>query len=161
MNRKALRAAQKYLTYYKNDVRKRIVDIRRLSKDHTTQEIILFLKDYLREKEKGLQNMLLIDRTNKRVDEMVAAIFRLHMAINTIEEEKDVLHFAKDYERRETLIIKPRKEVGSIGEVKQGAGTGSQFCQRDCGGDCGSGKWKDQDHDGADRDTGHKTRRAA
>ena len=84
MNRKALRAAQKYLTYYKNDVRKRIVDIRRLSKDHTTQEIILFLKDYLREKEKGLQNMLLIDRTNKRADEMIAAIFRLYMAINTI-----------------------------------------------------------------------------
>ena len=57
MNKKSMRAAQKYLTCYKNDIRKRIVDIRRLSRDHTTQEIIAFLKDYLREKEKGLKNM--------------------------------------------------------------------------------------------------------
>ena len=161
MNKKVIRAAQKYLTYYKNDIRKRVVDIRRLSKDHTTQEIVTFLKEYLREKERGLKNMLIIDRTNRRVDEMIAAIFRLHMAIITLEEERDMLQFAKEHERREMLIIKPRKEVIGIDGIEQGAGTGSQLYQGNRGSDSRTRKRKDQDHDGENRDTGHETRRAA
>jgi hypothetical protein len=161
MNKNAMRAAQKYLTYYKNDIRKRIVDIRRLSKDHTTQEIIAFLKEYLREKERGLKNMLLIDRTNRRVDEMIAAIFRLYMAVNTLEEERDILQFSKESERRKILIIKPRKEVSGIDGIEQGAGTGGQLYKRDSSRDCGPGQRENEDHDGANWYPGHETRRAA
>jgi len=161
MNKKSMRAAQKYLTCYKNDIRKRIVDIRRLSRDHTTQEIIAFLKDYLREKEKGLKNMLLIDRTNRRVDEMIAAIFRLYMAIQVLEEDRAVLQFAKQDESREKMIIKSGKEVSGIDATEQGATTGGRLYQGDSGRDRRPGQREDQDHDGENRYPGHETRRAA
>jgi len=90
MTKMILLEAQQYLTIEKDDGYKQIINIHDLMKRHKADEVIQFLKDYLHEKEKALRNLLLMDKTQKRVDEYVAAMFRMHMAIKTLEEGKEV-----------------------------------------------------------------------
>lgn len=90
MTKMIILEAQDYLTMEKEDGYKRIVDIHDLMKRHNVSEVILFLKDYFHEKEKALRNLLLMDKTQKRIDEYVAAMFRMAMAIKTLEEAKEV-----------------------------------------------------------------------
>jgi hypothetical protein len=98
--------AQDYLTIKNNDQIKRIVDIDTLRMNHSTIEIITFLKGYLKEKEKSLKNVILIDKTHCKVDEIVTVMFRLHMSIKTLEDGN--------------CIYLERKEVRKVVKFKQG-----------------------------------------
>ena len=80
--------AQQYLTIEKDDGFKRIVNIEDLMKRHGPNKVILFLKEYLKDKEKGLRNLILMDKSQKRIDEYIAAMFRMYMAIKTLEAGK-------------------------------------------------------------------------
>jgi hypothetical protein len=91
--------AQDYLTIENEGIRKRIIDLDSLIKRHSMDEIISFLKSYLGEKNKALKNLILMDKTQRRVDETVIAMFRIHMAIKLLEDGKEVKAFELSQQR--------------------------------------------------------------
>jgi hypothetical protein len=91
--------AQDYLTIENNGMKKRIIDLDSLMKRHSMDEIISFLKDYLGEKNRALKNLILIDKTQRRVDEAVITMFRLTMAIKLLEDGKEVKQFELSQQR--------------------------------------------------------------
>ena len=59
MTEEIIYEAQQYLTIEKDDGFRRIVNIEDLIKRHNPDKVILFLKEYLKDKEKGLRKRLL------------------------------------------------------------------------------------------------------
>ena len=101
--------AQDYLTIESEGIRKRIIDLDSLIKRHSMDEIISFLKSYLGEKNKALKNLILMDKTQRRVDETVIAMFRIHMAIKLLEDGKEVKAFELSQQRaKESRTIHKR-----------------------------------------------------
>jgi len=141
-------AAQDYLTIEKNEVRKRIVDIEALHKTHSIQVIISFLKEYLKSKERALKNLIMIDKTQRRVDETVVTMFRLSMAIKTLEDDLSIVNITG-------------KEVKKLVQLKQGTEKGSRIPKRNSRCNSRSRKWENPHHDGKDRTTGQGIQRAA
>ena len=140
MTKQSIIEAQEYLRVKTVYGCKRIIDIKSLLESHNDSEVIKFLKDYLREKEKTLKNMILIDKSHPGVDQIVAAMFRISMAIKSLEEGEGV----KLLERSQ-----------------QGAEKSGRFHKRDSGGHRGPGIGKDPGHDGKDRKPGQTIQRAA
>ena len=81
--------AQEYLTINTKDEKKRIVDINSLLKKHRQGAVVLFLEQVLREQERQLKKQITTDKTSTDVNETIATMFRLHMAIKTIEQERE------------------------------------------------------------------------
>ena len=101
--------AQDYLTIENEGIRKRIIDLDSLIKRHSMDEVISFLKSYLGEKNKALRNLILMDKTQRRVDETVIAMFRIHMAIKLLEDGKEVKAFELSQQRaRESRTFQKR-----------------------------------------------------
>jgi len=140
MNEAIISEAQDYLTVEKDEGYKRIVDIINLLQSHSTNEVILFLKDYLKGKEQALRNLILIDKTHRRIDQYVSAMFRITMAIKTLEEGE---------------------EVKIIEISKSGAKEGGRIHKRNSSGNNGTRSWKNRSHDAADRFARNSTQRAA
>ncbi len=135
-----IREAQEYLTIKKDGEIQLIVGLDYLSENHSRQEIIQFLKDYLREKEKFLKELILGDKSNNQIDQTVAVMFRIHMAISLIEN---------------------RMEVNNIVRLKQGAAKSRHVRKRNRRRHRSARVRQDKNHDGKDWQTGHRTRRAA
>ena len=135
-----IREAQEYLTVNKDGEIELIVKIDYLSENHCRQEIVRFLKDYLREKEKMLKILILDDKSNNQIDQTVAVMFRIYMAISIIEK---------------------RMEVNHIVRFKQRAGKGRHVRKWNRSRHSRAWKRQDENHDGEDREIGHRTRRAA
>jgi len=91
MTKEYILEAQDYLRVKTEYGCKRVLDIHSLLKNRNISEVISFMKDYLREKEKTLKNMILIDKTHPKVDQIVAAMFRISMAIKSLEEGEGVI----------------------------------------------------------------------
>ena len=140
MTKQSIIEAQDYLRVKTEYGCKRIIDVRALFKSHNDSEVIKFLKDYLREKEKTLKNMILIDKTHQKVDQIVASMFRISMAIKSLEAGREVILLERS---------------------QQGAEKSRQFHKRDSCGHSGSGIGKDILHDGKDRTLGKTAQRAA
>ena len=87
MTTEAITAAQDYLTVIYGDRRRRILNIRLLLECHPVEAVIGFLKSLLREKEKMLRKYILRDRSNPKIDELVATMWRIYMCIHVLEEE--------------------------------------------------------------------------
>lgn len=152
MTRQNIIDAQGYLTMRKNECTRRILDIHSLMRNHSQSEIIQFMKEYLREKEKSLKEMVLTDKSNHRVDEIVAAMFRLHMAIRILEDRYSV------YGISEKNIKSNEKEVAGIVKFKQGTEKSGKLHRRDSGSDSLSRIREDQNDDGKDQSSGDETR---
>jgi len=90
MSRDTIQEAQDYLTVRRDDKKRKILDIKILLKRHPEWRVVDFLDQMLREKEKALKDLVLMDKTNHKVDETIAGMFRLNMAIKTIEREREV-----------------------------------------------------------------------
>ncbi len=90
MTRQMIQTAQDYLTIKENGKNRKIVDIDRLLRSHPSKEIIDFLKTILKEKQIALKDFILADKTKKEIDETVAVMFRVTMAIKIIENGKEV-----------------------------------------------------------------------
>jgi hypothetical protein len=90
MTREIIQTAQDYLTIKENGKNRKIVDIDRLLRSHPSKEIIDFLKTILKEKQIALKDFILADKTKKEIDETVAVMFRVTMAIKIIENGKEV-----------------------------------------------------------------------
>jgi len=140
MTRQSITEAREYLRVKTPYGFRRILDIRALLESHNDSEVIKFLKDHLREKEKALKNMILVDKSHPRVDQVVAVMFRISMAIKSLEEGEGVI---------------------SVERSQQGTEESGRFHKRDSGGHSGSGKWQDSGHDGKDRKSGQTIQRAA
>jgi hypothetical protein len=80
--------AQEYLTLVSEDRVKRIVDIRPLLMRHTPRAVIWFLKNLYWEKEVQLRALIREDRTSSLINEVVAIMFRVRMALWIMEEEE-------------------------------------------------------------------------
>jgi len=141
MKKESMMEAQDFLTAERMDGSKyKVIDLQSLLQRRNMDKVIQFLKDYRREKEKALKNMILIDKTHPKVDQYVAALFRMAMAIKTLEEGEEV-----------KIIERP----------KQGAEESGKLHQWDSSSHSSAGIRKNQDHDGKDRVSGHETKRAA
>jgi hypothetical protein len=104
MTRETIQTAQDFLTVAKKDNgTRKIIDIDQLLKKHPPEDVIDLLKIMVKEKQQTLRDLILADKTRPEVDEMVSTLFRITMAIKTIEGEK---------------------EVRQSGRAKQGAGSG-------------------------------------
>jgi hypothetical protein len=135
-----IKEAQEYLTVRKDGEIQLIVGIDYLSENHSRQEIIRFLKDYLQEKEMLFKELISGDRSNDQIDQTIGVMYRVQMAISIIEE---------------------RLEVNNIVRIKQRTEESGQFHNRNRRRHSRSRQWQDKNHDGADREARHRTRRAA
>ena len=138
MTIQTLTEAQEYLTIAYEDRKRRIVDLRNLIRIHPPEVIVSLLKDLLEEKKNALRVAISGDKTRPEINEIVATMFRVYMAVKAIEEE-----------------------VNKANDLKQGAGRSSQFQGGNCSSDRSSRFGKDANHDGEDRETGQGPRSAA
>ena len=132
---------QNYLTIATGEKTKRILDIESLMRKHAPGEVIFFLQNYLREKQKALKNLIIIDKTQHRVDETVGAIFRLYMAISLLKEAINP--------------IENRKEVKNIVRFKQRTGKSGKLSHRNCVSNRSSRIRQDPHYDGENREIGY------
>ena len=104
MTTEIITQAQDYLTIIYGDRRRRILNLRLLLENHPTAAVIGFMKSLLREKEKMLRKYILRDKTDPRLDDLVAVMFRIYMCIQVLESEVTIKH-----------------------EIEQGAGASSEL----------------------------------
>ena len=91
MTKDIIKDAQEYLTVaVKENGKKKILDIDQLVKRHSSEEVVNLLKTILREKHQALRDFIVEDKTSPKIDETVSVLFRVTMAIKTIEGEKEV-----------------------------------------------------------------------
>jgi len=140
MNELIIQEAQDYLIVrQEEDKFKRILDIRHLLEKHSVEEVTDFLKQCLRDKEKALRNMILIDKSNRRIDKFAGAIFRIFMAIKVLEG----------------------KEVNIIERSESGAAESGCIQKRNSGGHKRGRFRQDKNDDGTDRVPGYAAQRHA
>ena len=89
MTQETLKEAQEFLTIVNNGRTKRIIDIETLIKRHQTETILSFMKGFLQEKQTSLKELVLHDKTAYTINETVGTIFRIYMAIRTLEREEN------------------------------------------------------------------------
>jgi len=89
MSRETIQEAQDFLTMISEDRVKRIIDIEPLLARHTRDSVLSLLQDLYRDKEKVLKKLIHEDKTSSRINELIVAMFRIHMAMKTIEGEKE------------------------------------------------------------------------
>ena len=91
MTKDIIKDAQEYLTVaVKENGKKKILDIDQLVKRHSSEEVVNLLKTILKEKHQSLRDFIVEDKTSPKIDETVSVLFRVTMAIKTIEGEKEV-----------------------------------------------------------------------
>ena len=91
MTKDIIKDAQEYLTVaVKENGKKKILDIDQLVKRHSSEDVINLLKTILREKHQALRDFIVEDKTSPKVHETVSVLFRVTMAIKTIEGEQEV-----------------------------------------------------------------------
>jgi hypothetical protein len=113
MTTEIITQAQDYLTVIYGDRRRRILNITVLLENHPTDAVIRFMKSLLREKEKMLRKYILRDKTDPRLDALVAVMFRIYMCIETLERESEV-----------TINHEIEQGAGESSELSGGNGSG-------------------------------------
>ena len=92
MTSEMIQTAQDYLTVSAdgNGKKRKIVDVDQLLRSHPYEEVIDFLKTILKEKQIALRDLILTDKTKKQIDETVGVMFRVTMAIRSLQDGKEV-----------------------------------------------------------------------
>ena len=85
MSRDQIQVAQDYLTMISENRVKRIVDVEHLLARHPKESVVSFLDDLYKDKQRALKEMIAADKTSSRINELIVAMFRIHMAMKTIE----------------------------------------------------------------------------
>ena len=92
MTKEMIQTAQEYLTVAtKGNGKKKIMDVGQLLENHSSEEVINLLRTILKENQEKLRDYILEDKTKPEIDETVAIMFRVTMAIKTIENGKEVI----------------------------------------------------------------------
>ena len=89
MSRETIQEAQDFLTMISEDRVKRIVDIEPLLARHPRDSVLSLLQDLYRDKEKVLKKLIHEDKTSSKINELIVAMFRIHMAMKTIEGDRE------------------------------------------------------------------------
>jgi len=105
MTMETIQTVQDYLTVVSEKRVKRIINIKPLLEKHPTRSVTSFLGKLYEEKQEVLVELLHEDKTSSEINEVITAMFRIYMAIRTIESDgKEV----KENDRAE-----PRAASGS------------------------------------------------
>ena len=89
MSRETIQEAQEFLTTISEDRVKRIIDIEPLLVRHPKEAVLSALGDLYRDKEKVLKGLIHEDKTSSKINELIVAMFRIHMAMKTIEGDRE------------------------------------------------------------------------
>ena len=90
MTKRVINEVQEYLTICGEDHVYQIVNVEMLLKRHPGDAVIGFLKLLREDYKKELKQLIQDNKTNPKINELVAKNFRLKMAINTIKNSKEV-----------------------------------------------------------------------
>ena len=88
MTKRVINDVQDYLTICGEDRVYRIVDVKMLLKKHPGEAVIGFLNLLRDDYKKELKQIIQTNKTDPRINELVAKNFRIKMAINTIKNAK-------------------------------------------------------------------------
>jgi hypothetical protein len=84
VTKKIISQVQEFLTYCGEDRIYQIVNVEVLLKRHPPEAVIGFLRLLREDYKKELRELLVENRTDPKINELVAKNFRIRMAINTI-----------------------------------------------------------------------------
>ena len=90
MTKKVINHVQDYLTVVGKDKVYQIVNVELLLRRHPPEAVIAFLGQLRSEYQKELGQLIKNNKTDAKINELVAKNFRLTMAINTINNAKEV-----------------------------------------------------------------------
>ena len=90
MTKKIINHVQDYLTVVGEDKIYQIVNVELLLRRHPPEAVIAFLQQLRSEYQKELGQLIRKNKTDARINELVAKNFRIKMAINTIKNAKEV-----------------------------------------------------------------------
>ena len=87
LNEETIREAQDYLTVAMESGVKKILNIELLLRRHPPEEVVNVLRLYFGDKQKHLKKLIFKDKTNPDIDSTIGTMFRIEMAITSIERE--------------------------------------------------------------------------
>jgi hypothetical protein len=90
MTKRVINEVQEYLTVCEENRVYQIVNVEMLLKRHPRASVIGFQKLLRDDYKKELKQLIQENKTNPKINELVAKNFRLKMAINTIKNSKEV-----------------------------------------------------------------------
>ena len=90
MTKKIINTVQDYLTVVGEDKVYQIVNVELLLRRHPPEAVIVFLEQLRIEYKKELAQLIRNNKTDPKINELVAKNFRIKMAINTIKNAKEV-----------------------------------------------------------------------
>ena len=90
MTKKVINMVQDYLTVVGEDRVYQIVNVELLLRRHPKEAVIGFLRLLQSDYKKELSQLIKNNKTDPKINELVAKNFRLKMAINTIKNSKEV-----------------------------------------------------------------------
>jgi hypothetical protein len=90
MTKRVINEVQEYLTICGEDRVYQIVNVEMLLKKHPGEAVIGFLNLLRDDYKKELGQLIKNNKTDAKIDELVAKNFRIKMAINTIKNAKEV-----------------------------------------------------------------------
>ena len=88
MTKRVINEVQEYLTICGEDHVYQIVNVEMLLKKHPGEAVIGFLNLLRDDYKKELKQLIQNNKTDPRINELVAKNFRIRMAINTIKNAK-------------------------------------------------------------------------
>ena len=88
MSRETIQEAQEFLTMISEDRVRRIVDIEPLLARHPKESVLSMLESLYSEKKDVLAKLIQEDKTSSKINELIIAMFRIHMAMKTIEGDE-------------------------------------------------------------------------
>src|SRR5210317_1594554 len=88
MTKRVINEVQEYLTICGEDRVYQIVNVEMLLKKHPGEAVIGFLNLLRDDYKKELKQLIQKNKTDPRINELVAKNFRIRMAINTIKNSK-------------------------------------------------------------------------
>ena len=90
MVKRVINQVQDYLTVVGEDRVYQIVNVELLLRRHPPEAVIAFLDQLRSEYKKELGDLIKNNKTDPKINELVAKNFRIKMAINTIKNAKEV-----------------------------------------------------------------------
>jgi hypothetical protein len=90
MTKKIINQVQDYLTVVGESKVYQIVNVELLLRRHPPEAVIAFLDQLRNEYRKELGQLIKNNKTDSRINDLVAKNFRLKMAINTIKKAKNM-----------------------------------------------------------------------
>jgi len=90
MTKRVINDVQDYLTVVGEDKVYQIVNVELLLRRHPPEAVIAFLDQLRSEYQKELGQLIKKNKTDAKINELVAKNFRIKMAINTIKNAKEV-----------------------------------------------------------------------